>query len=319
VTGVAFLVEIGMGQFGNPDLILVCRSAPGCLPHVVFLEAKVVPYLESAMSNPSTLAARGYNSSINGQLVLRHRLAQTLCGWRADNSLSEPIGLHAAYRRPPGRQGGLGDPLPRPRRLLKPAVLGLIREHGLDGLPPDHYHLVAWTWDRGPFFAPDAAVPDDLMPVLLTPGGEDAWDETRGRIGWLGFEQVRDSVSPGEGYTRAVATMLPTLVPSVTTTTAETGEPLITENFARFSEATVRLAGEIEELARLSFGERSVERGSGSSSVTIAGQVRLKVIPSDPGGEEHVVLGIRATLSPQDWCPHRLAGPRLTLGGTTGA
>jgi hypothetical protein len=149
------------------------------------------------------------------------------------------------------------------------------------------------------------------MPVLLTPGGEDAWDETRGRIGWLGFEQVRDSVSPGEGYTRAVATMLPTLVPSVTTTTAETGEPLITENFARFSEATVRLAGEIEELARLSFGERSVERGSGSSSVTIAGQVRLKVIPSDPGGEEHVVLGIRATLSPQDWCPHRLAGPRL--------
>jgi hypothetical protein len=65
-----------MGQFGNPDLILACRTGTEATTHVVLVEAKVVPYLGSAMSNADdTMKANGFNSSINGQLALRHRLA----------------------------------------------------------------------------------------------------------------------------------------------------------------------------------------------------------------------------------------------------
>lgn len=50
VTSVAFLVEVGLGDFGNPDLVLVCQT-PDPLPYVVFVEAKVTTYLDSAMDN----------------------------------------------------------------------------------------------------------------------------------------------------------------------------------------------------------------------------------------------------------------------------
>jgi hypothetical protein len=81
VSAVTFFVEPGMGQFGNPDLILVCSTDVGAPPYIVIVEAKVVPYLESAMSNTDSMSEQGYNSSINGQLTLRYRLAQALCGW----------------------------------------------------------------------------------------------------------------------------------------------------------------------------------------------------------------------------------------------
>ena len=143
VSGVSFLVEVGMGQFGNPDLILACRTGTEATTHVVFIDVKVVPYLGSAMSNTKdTMAARGFNSSINGQIALRHRLAHALHRWDGNGTLAEPQDLHAAYQR---RNMGLGDPAGQPRGLAKPGALDLVRRHGLHGLRLD----LTFPTDRG--------------------------------------------------------------------------------------------------------------------------------------------------------------------------
>jgi hypothetical protein len=303
---------------------------------VVFIEAKVVPYLASAMGNAAdTMAASGFNSSINGQLALRHRLAYALHRWDGAGVLAEPADLHAAYR---STTGGLCDPASQPRSLAKAAVLDLVRRHGLHRLPLARYHLVAWTWDAGPFFAPAGGVSPDLLPLLLPgpaddrpgEGAADGWNGMSGRVGWVGFREMA-GVCTGDAYRLAVATMLPRLVPTAAGPSLEEGEDLKTANFKKFSQETMRLVAEVEGLARGQFGEGCVERAEGSSSVTVAGRVQLKIIPIEPGGAERVLLGIRATLSPRDWCRHELTGPRLvgvgprrkaflllTLGGATG-
>jgi hypothetical protein len=51
ITDVKFVVEVGLAEFANPDLILVCESSADPRPFCLFLEAKVVPYSASAVSN----------------------------------------------------------------------------------------------------------------------------------------------------------------------------------------------------------------------------------------------------------------------------
>lgn len=311
VSGVSFLVEVGMGQFGNPDLILVCRTGTEATTHVVFVEAKVVPYLGSAMSNADdTMKASEFNSSINGQLTLRHRLAHALHGWGGNGALAEAPNLHAAYHLP---AGGLDDPARQPRGLAKAAVLDLVRRHGLHRLPLDHYHLVAWTWDAGPFFSPAVGVSPDQLPLFLTTDGRENWGVMSGRVGWVGFREMA-GVCTGDSYRHAVATMLPALVPTAAPSSLEEGEDLKTVNFSEFAGETMQLVAEVEEVARAHFGRECVGRAAGSVSVKVGGRVQLKIIPVDPGGAEKVLLGIRSNLSPRDWCPHDLAGPQRLIG-----
>jgi hypothetical protein len=316
ITGVTFLVELGMGQFGNPDLILACstRSAPS--PRVVFVESKVVPYLGSAMSNAGSMRVAGYNSSINGQLVLKHRLAHALCDWKGGSCLAEPQELHQAYRRLPDRQspeaGGLHEPAESPRHLNKPSVLRLIRDYRLNGGEADRYHFVAWTWDHGPFFG-TGGVSADLRPLFLARGDADALDDVWGRVGWLGYsqvqEQVQKHVGPAAAYGNAVCTMLRKLEPSSHDARREEGEPLTTINITQFGQALRGLLVQVEDMAGDHFGKECIERCNGSSSVKIERQVRVKIVPWEPGKDEHILLGIRSTLAPQDWCP---AGSNFT-------
>jgi hypothetical protein len=98
------------------------------------------------------------------------------------------------------------------------------------------------------------------------------------------------------------------------------GEPLQTINFSHFGQATLGLMAEVEDLAHDHFGPGCIERGNGSSSVRIAEQVRVKIVPWEPGEDEHILLGIRSTLAPQGWCPLEwtFTGPRLVgVGGNS--
>src|SRR5690242_2756525 len=95
------IVEIGLADFGAPDLMLVCRGASG-LPRIVFIEAKATPYEVSARPNTpvpglsrSGMQARGYNSSVNGQLALKYRFATALQCWAEhQDSIVEPQGIY---------------------------------------------------------------------------------------------------------------------------------------------------------------------------------------------------------------------------------
>ena len=308
ITRVTFLVEVGASQFGNPDLIIVCEMVTSS-PHAVLIEAKVVPYLGSAMSNDvrREMAARGYNSSINGQLALRYRLTHALAQPRGRPQLVEPATLHAQYR------DQLGDPTIHPRRLNDPCVCGIfdpIRE-----LPPEHYHLVAWTWDREPFFGGDTPVSQEFVPCFLARDGTDAWDTIRSRVGWLGFGGVEQSVHPGHTYETARRTMLPTLAPSTTVVAVPPAPPLYAGRGQPFSAATLaRVARLTNQAAELVGTTRSA--AGDANSLAFSCIVQGKVTPWWDGDEERVLIGIRSTLSPLDWRPGRADDLGLRKTGT---
>jgi len=65
-------VEFGLAELGNPDLLLIRESAENPRPYCIFLEAKVIPYSASAISNSQGMTQRGYCSRF------LHR-----CNWRA--------------------------------------------------------------------------------------------------------------------------------------------------------------------------------------------------------------------------------------------
>lgn len=199
---VTAIVEVGLADFGNPDLILVATCRDGSR-RAVFIEAKVVPYLGSALPNVGGMAqAKGFNSAINGQLSLRYRFAHGLATWTERSAqIVEPTRLYEAYRQPRGE--GLEDTQPRPRHLLKAGVLDLLRKAGLAELPVEHAFLVALTWDHGPFFEDPEVLREDLLPLILGLDGKSAWDQVRARMGWLGFEAIRKAVAPGPMFDAA--------------------------------------------------------------------------------------------------------------------
>src|SRR5688572_23558241 len=189
ITSVKFLVELNCGQFGSPDLIVACETASRG-PQVVFLEAKIVPYLGSAMPNSSG-ARRGFNSAINGQIALKYRLAAALTGPPWSHALAESQDLHRAYSE-------RLDTSDQPRRLEKGAVLDQLKRLPHAAEDRQRFHFVAWTRDREPFWN-QQAVTTDLYPCLLNDRNECQWSNDRCRVGWLGFEQV-GHVHPGSTY-----------------------------------------------------------------------------------------------------------------------
>ena len=91
VKEVSFLIEPSFSEFGDPDLVVVCDcdSIRGYERHVVFIEAKVVKYKESAVPiKKSGDIIKGINSRINAQLTLRYRLSRIL---KRRKSKEEPV------------------------------------------------------------------------------------------------------------------------------------------------------------------------------------------------------------------------------------
>lgn len=67
IKSVRMVVEVGLGQFGDPDLIVVCTTTDGTR-YTVFIEAKAVPYFYSS--------EQGGRSRIHRQLSLKYRFTR---------------------------------------------------------------------------------------------------------------------------------------------------------------------------------------------------------------------------------------------------
>jgi hypothetical protein len=281
VQGVSFLVEVGMAQFGSPDLILVCEA--GGRLRIVFIEAKVVPYLASAMSNRGGMVP-GFNSSINGQLALRHRLGRALTP--ATGPVIEPAALHSAY------QADLDDPMDQPRRLVDQRVRSIIDRYHLRDQIADYY-LVAWTWDTEPFFNCDP----DLRPRLLDHEGREIWNEMAGRVGWLGFPRVAEVVGGDPTYDAAFGTMLKTPIPWAVRAEQD-AQPLPGIGPDPVHDEIMGLLREWARLAADQLGGRTVPRSGGAIGLTVAGssQVWARLIPWREGRNESILFGVRALL-----------------------
>lgn len=320
VKSVELIVEIGCGEFGDPDLIIVCTTKEG-QRYATFVEVKVIPYETSAGSNQHGIRIRGYNSTINGQLSLKYRLAMSLSNWDgSSDELSESDAVYLAYKRP--SQKGLSDTIRWPRHLKKPTVLSLLRNAGLAGLPLNHFHFVAWTWDRDPFFRSLAFHDSDQRPLFLDKSGNEQWQSTLPQLGWIGFKQISESDQLSkcldDGFRDALATMRPTLEPTPVAdiSAAEDLPRVASYNVLKHChDDTIQQLRALEKLAAEYFGEDVIEQKPGSSSVKYVGKVILKLVPQNRGSGEFLLLGVSTSLGRNDWGGHSLNGPQLIGAG----
>jgi hypothetical protein len=211
ISNAKLMVEIGLADFGNPDLIIVCRIEGDERPCCVFVEAKAICYQFSMGSNSSGMSP-GFNSTINGQISLKYRFAKALGNPESStNEIIEPESIFGAYKK------RLRDYSQKPRHLRKPEVLQLLDALGLMSLPEDRCCYVALTWDDPDHaFLIDARVQADNLPLLLDENCKEAFDNVKPRLGWLGYqnlEKALDLYSNAE-YIQACKSMFPRSEPT---------------------------------------------------------------------------------------------------------
>lgn len=181
------IVELGLAHFGDPDLIIVCKTTEQ-KTYVVFIEVKVIPYEKSKIPNSIGMKHPHFNSSINGQLSLKYRFARAL-STSSDNRIEETEEIYAHYKEQ------LNDKLSIPRNLNKAEIIEKIlkfKEFDVTAIPEDNFHYVAWTWDReNRVFFKNPAVGEDDLPLFLDDGGNQCFSDLQSRIGWLGFNRVK--------------------------------------------------------------------------------------------------------------------------------
>ena len=308
---VKLIVEIGLGQFGDPDLIVVCNTGDE-QPYVVFVEAKVIPYRASA-EIPSP-------SRINRQLTLKYRFAQALSRWgKEERTIEESETSFLAYARPP-ESSDIEETRPEPRYLVKPEVLQICRDAEFPSMPIERCYFVAMTWDRAPFFSESDFATLSIRPVFLNNDGTECLSSAGDRLGWIGYGTIDDSPRLkedfGEPYQRALRSMIPTPhPPEIQRSDVSSLEEYRSHNVQSFATNTIQQLSALEVILRLQFGEEAVKRSSGSTSVTLfsksrgQSKVMLKVMPRNPGSNEHLVLGVSVDFQRTEFGDTTLTGP----------
>lgn len=290
INEVSLVVEIGLADFGDPDLLIVCRTPGGT--KLVFLEAKVISYTESMQSTASTANARwgmaqaGFNSSINGQLSLKYRFAKALSGWDGTSSIiTEAPQVFESYRV------RLNDsPAKRPGRTLgKPSILKVFRRLQLGGIDVGSCFFVALTWDAASHaFHVSGKTPPDCLPIFLGDDGNDVFAESLHQVGWIGYRELSDALGlKGNGeYVSAFRTMLDSDEPSISFYSEKRRG-----RWDSFPREIVTLADSIAGC----FGARA-QRWDGSYSIQDENkQTIAKIIPNDGS----VFVGIREGYLPE--------------------
>jgi hypothetical protein len=285
------IVEVGLADFGDPDLLIACRTGSGST-YLIFLEAKAQSYTDS-MQKTSVLRAGkwgmeqdGFNSSINGQLTLKYRFANALSLWDGRAAvISESRSLFEAYRvrlnDSPKKSPG--------RSLAKPSILsGIFGRLGLAGLPEENCHYVALTWDcesKAFFNFPDVS---EYLPVFLGDGGEERFSTMLDRIGWIGYKQLEDALglSNAPEYMAAFTTMLDSPEPALSFYAEKRRG-----RWETFPSEIIRLG---EDLA-IALGTVRVQRVAGSFSMKDENNETVgKVIPH----KDFVFIGVREEYKP---------------------
>jgi hypothetical protein len=174
------VVEPGFGSkgFGSPDLVarLEFKGNSNIPPVVLALEAKTGTYVEAALNPAGRNVVDGFNSSLNGQIELNHRLTLALQAFQPRmHQLIEPEEVAAAYGAPNKR-----------RYVVNPAVLNQLVPH-LRGENVRYLHI-AITSDNGTPFARNLGV--HLPQIFHPPNANDLWAQECHRFGWIGWQKL---------------------------------------------------------------------------------------------------------------------------------
>lgn len=286
ISDARIIVELGLAQFGDPDLIIVCKTDEGEI-HCLFIEAKAKTYEESAIANEKGMAFPGFNSSINGQISLKYRFAKALNAYKeGDNLIAEPENIFLQYEKQ------LKDGNKTPRKIEKRKILeDIIRPLGLLGLKDGYFHYVALTWDREDHvFFGGKNRDKSLLPLFLDENGNDIHSQMIERLGWVGYRQLEMALGleKDDEYKVALLTMVGRNEPK------ENYYDFISrKGLGSYSEVTRCLAENVSNYFRQCEGY-SVLEYRGSYSVKEIGKFKytiIKIIPSQNG----IFLGIRDT------------------------
>jgi hypothetical protein len=198
IEAITVLVEAGFGGFGWPDALFVATGQGRRL--CVFLEAKATTYELAAADY--TAQKRQFNSKINGQFTLKHRLVSALPGYTAgSDKLAESELLSCAY----------GEA--RPRHLQKWDNLRHVVDPYLAGLTAEQCLFAALTDDATNPWPMIAATHPELLPFLCDPLPDGAttpttvwevrrntWTTHAARFGWIGFRTIEAELPIGARY-----------------------------------------------------------------------------------------------------------------------
>lgn len=173
------LVEPDFGNrgFGHPDLVIKISFVNETLPLVLFVEAKMSSFLRST---ENVRSVKGFNSSINGQLELNHRLAI---------ALSECRGIETPLTEP--RWVGL-LPLYHPVRYLKHTMVLEQVVSSLRGFPLSCYYHAVVTSDSA---NPIASIAKNRLPVILNAEGRDCSNEFTSGLFWTNWRSLYEMSS----------------------------------------------------------------------------------------------------------------------------
>jgi len=185
--------DFGNKGFGHPDLVLKL-TFEGRSPFVLFVEAKFTSFQRAARRDRHQ---DGFNSSINGQIELNHRLALALLHFQESAMrLIEPDWVVSTE----DYDTAIPD---SPRYVRKPLVL-----RGLAGflgrLPLDHYFHVAITNDTQ---NPVPNLADIIQPRIFVDGNRLGWTESRDRLFWSSWQCLRDASKTWRRFHEALEAM----------------------------------------------------------------------------------------------------------------
>jgi hypothetical protein len=170
--------SFGSRGFGRPDAVALLEFDTRERV-TVFFEAKLVTYAEASRLSRGR-STPGFNSSINGQLELNHRLGVALERWNSPAVLQEESWI-------------LGTPYTENKiRVLKNRDVLDVLLTPIARLPRTSYlHGILTTDSGNPFDDPKIAT---YMPEIFLPDAKgNQWATERKRFGWVGWPQVLDA------------------------------------------------------------------------------------------------------------------------------
>jgi len=292
---VSFLVEPSFSEYGNPDLVMICDCTDekqGSARHVVFLEAKIVKYNDSAVPLKECVAKdiQGINSRINAQLTLRHRLARVL---KERTGKGEPVEeeqkVWTAYAYYPSESSK------KPRRLLKSLSLKLCDDFLLG---VNDFWFVTLSSDN---FQVEPYHNQKLRPLILSFDGQELWDDVKDHFGLIVYDQLDYILNPSSAYAKAREYFLPKTLNAVQ---VEAKIPLLrTENWDTFSlairsKARTRLQHVIENAISTVFGSKLDRMKkvpyNGSDSYQMDQRTLIKIVPKHTEAGERLILAVLA-------------------------
>lgn len=194
IQNVFYLIEPGFGQFGQPDLIIICQLCNGTHRFVI-IETKTTLYHDSAKQNDKGMDVKGYNSSINGQLSLDYRLTLALQDYDDNRkAVEEPSPIFEWYKK------RLKETRDKPRKVRKRQLIDEIVIPYLKGLKLQNTFFVAMTTDKDT--NPLKLVDDNTKPVVLDENGKDVWARWSAHWGFLSLQTLEADVLNFDGLFR---------------------------------------------------------------------------------------------------------------------